>query len=238
MFADGAVIKGSVFLGNGFKAKGQVRLPNAQIGGNLECDDATFQNPSGNALFADGAVIKGSVFLGNGFKAKGQVRLPNAQIGGNLECDDATFENMAQDGVTGSGNALNVDGAVVKGGVFLTNGFKAKGEVRLLNAQIGGNLSCSGATFDNPPQAGGTGDAFIADRAVIRGSVFFNNYVNAKGEVEARLNAKGTVRLLGAQIGSNLDCRGATFENPPHAESKIGHRVERSMALSSAATFS
>ena len=50
------------------------------------------------------------------------------------------------------------DGLTVKGGLFLRTGFIAQGEVRLLGARIGGNLDCSGGSFNNPPQKAGSAD--------------------------------------------------------------------------------
>lgn len=89
------------------------------------------------------------------------------------------------------------DGLVTTGGVFLRDDFKATGEVRLLGAQISGNLECRKAQFD-----GKVGDALSADGAVIKGDVFLNN----------GFQATGTVRLLGAQIGGDLDCDKGLFD--------------------------
>ncbi len=82
--------------------------------------------------------------------------------------------------------------------VFLRLGFTAKDEVRLLGAQIGGNLDCGGASFDL-----NNGIAFNAGKAKVAGSVFLRRGFSAKSEV----------RLLGAQIGGNLDCGGAYFRS-------------------------
>jgi len=173
--AEGIKVKGGVFLGEGFHAQGEVRLVGAQIGSDLSCIGGRFENPlqtrtteggkvegtpgTGTALNADGINVKGSVFLRQGFHAQCEVRLLGAQIGGNLECDDARFENPPQtrtteggkvERVPGTGTALNADGINVKGGTFLREGFHAQGEVRLLGAQIGGNLDCTGGRFENP----------------------------------------------------------------------------------------
>jgi len=143
IFGYSAIVKGSVFLNDGFHADGEVRLLGAQIGGDLDCNGGTFNKPDGYALNAERAVVKGDVFLQNGFHADGEVNLVGAQIGGNLECSGGTFNKP-------DGYALHADGAVVKGDVFLQNGFHADGEVRLLGAQIGGDLDCNGGTFNKP----------------------------------------------------------------------------------------
>ncbi|HEV8603012.1 MAG TPA: hypothetical protein VGQ68_06400 [Gaiellaceae bacterium] len=75
---------------------------------------------------------------------------------------------------------------------------EVSGEVQLLNARIGGELHCSGATLTNEG-----GIALFADAAEIDGRVFLRYGFSATGEV----------RLLGARIGGQLDCSGATLTN-------------------------
>lgn len=217
--ADYAKVRGSVFLRNGFHAEGEVSLLGAQIGGDLDCSNATFKNPlqpsvagTGAALKADGIALTGSVFLRNGFRAEGEVRLLGAQIG-LLDCSNATFKNPPQPGVSESGKALSADGIAVTGSVFLSDGFRADGEVRLLGAQIGGDLDCDGATFKNPLQPGvpGSGDALSAHNAVVKGNVVLNNGSRAEGEVD----------LHRAEIGGDLDCSRATFSGELHAQGAV-----------------
>ena len=93
---------------------------------------------------------------------------------------------------------LKGDGIKVNGGVFLRNGFAATGEVRLLGAEIGGDLDCSGGLFSNTD-----GDALNADRVKVTGSVFLRDGFAATDEV----------RLLGAEIGGSLYCTGGKFIN-------------------------
>jgi hypothetical protein len=192
--ADGCRVKGDVFLRNGFHAEGEVRLVGAEIGGTLDCGGGTFNNPprageeaGGPALNAERAVVKGGVFLRGGFSAEGAVRLLGAQIQGNLDCSGGTFKNPPQAGVETSGNALSADGALVRSDVVLRNGFSAEGAVRLLGAQIDGDLSCIGAIFRG---------ALIAERASIKGALFWTRLVNPE---RARLN------LMNASAGALCD---------------------------------
>ena len=96
------------------------------------------------------------------------------------------------------------DGLVTTGDVSLCDGFEATGEVRLLGAQVGGNLDCGAGLFD-----GKDCDALSADRAVINGSIFLHD----------DFQAMGTVRLLGAKIGGNLECSKGQFNG------KEGHAL-------------
>lgn len=138
--ADGAVIKGDVYLRNGFRADGGVRFPGARIGGDLDCDGGSFSNAGSYALSAYQVEVRGSVFLRDEFAAQGEVSLLGAQIGGNLDCDGGTFNNP-------KGYALDVERAGVKGNVFLGDGFSAQGTVSLIDGHIDGSLDCRGAEF-------------------------------------------------------------------------------------------
>jgi len=101
--------------------------------------------------------------------------------------------------------SISADGVKVDGSVFLSDGFSAIGEVRLLGASIGGDLSCTKATFSNPKRnEGDTGYCLSADGVKVEGSVFLSDGFSADGEV----------CLVGASIGVNLDCTNGTFSNP------------------------
>jgi len=190
--ADSIQVQHDIIMKDGFKAKGEVRLAGANIGGGLYCDGGKFENPGGYALYGDSITTQGSIFLRNGFNAKGEVRLPGANIGGDLDCCGGKFENPG-------GNALLGDSLTTKDNLFLGEGFKAIGIVRLPGADIGGNLSCSGGEFENLG-----GFAFAGDGLSTNGAIFLRNGFKAKGEV----------RLPGVNIGGYLDCNQGLFENP------------------------
>jgi hypothetical protein len=204
-------------VGVPFCAEGGVWLFNAEIKGDLDCGDGKFQNPakaeipgSGMALNAEGAKVGGSVFLRRNFSADGAVRLFGAEIGRSLDCHGGKFQNPAKVEIPGSGVALDAEGAKVGGPVFLNDNFSPEGEVRLFNAEIGGNLDCGGSKFQNPAKAEipGSGRALNAEGAKVGGSVFLNHNFLPEGEV----------RLFNAEIERNLDCGGSKFQNPLKAE--------------------
>ena len=212
-----AKVAGSVYLRNGFAAKGTVRLYGAEIGGNLECDDGEFHNPpelgivgSGIAIEAATVKVAGAVHLRKGFVAQGLVRLHGAEVGVSLDCQDGKFRNPAVANVSESGTALILDGANVAGSVLLRDGFAAEGVVRLYGAEIGGVLVCDGGNLQNPAAANapGSGMALIADGAKVAGAVLLRNGFAAKGEV----------RLVGIEIGGSLSCDGGKFQNPAVAD--------------------
>ncbi|MHC4355953.1 MAG: hypothetical protein ACYS0H_24900, partial [Planctomycetota bacterium] len=177
-------VGGSLFLHNGFKAEGEVRLPGASVGGDLDCSGAQFINKRAIALAADRLHVGGSVFLRGGFRAEGEVSLPGAKVCGDFRCTNGKFLNKGR-------TALSADGLRVEGSVFLNDGFKAEGRVRLYGVVIDGSLNCGNAHFVN-----NGGEAFVGDGLDVKGSVFLNRGFRAEGEV----------RLFCATIGVNLDC--------------------------------
>lgn len=86
----------------------------------------------------------------------------------------------------------------VEGSVFLSDGFKAFGEVILRRAAIGGQIDCSGGEFNNEGKT-----AINANAATIAASVSLRNGFKAFGEVN----------LCGASIGGQLNCIGGEFCN-------------------------
>jgi hypothetical protein len=210
--AESARVKESVFL-RGIRTDGFVNLAHAQVGGNLDCDDATFIGSksagSFRALYADAVVVGGSLLLHN-VRAEGEVRLLGAQIGGNLECDGGQFKNPSRSDVPGSGIALSADSATVKGAVFLRDHFQAEGEVRLMEAQIGGEVDCDHGIFLNPPKGRGT---------ILLGAIgtFALKLEGAKVKGSVRLRdgfrAEGAVDLERAHIEGDLDSAKGEFES-------------------------
>ncbi len=171
IFAGGIEIAGDLFLRDGFKAEGEVRLLRATISRVLNCEDGQFLNKGAMALNANDLNVEGDVYLRKGFKAEGEVCLRGATIGGQLSCIGGHFVNA-------QGYALGADAASINSSVFLCNGFRAEGEVCLLRAKINGNLVCDGGQFSNPE-----GHALNANGASIAGSVLLRNGFKAEGNV-------------------------------------------------------
>jgi hypothetical protein len=92
--ASGTHVRGNVFLNQGFRAEGEVRLLGASINGNLECTRGRFYNPGGMALVADRVHVGGDAFLSDRFRAKGAVRVLGASITGDLDCTNGRFYNL------------------------------------------------------------------------------------------------------------------------------------------------
>ncbi len=118
--ADRLTVKGHVFLRQGFVSFGEVRLPGAEIGGQLACDGGKFFNPGALAINAHNLSVRGNVYFTQGFKAEGEVNLYGADIGGNLECDGGSFNNPSE-GKIPMNFALMLQNTIVTGPLLLTN---------------------------------------------------------------------------------------------------------------------
>jgi hypothetical protein len=191
IIADELKVRSSIYLYDGFRAKGGVSLAVAKIDGGLYCEDAQFINEGGAALHADGLTVGGAVFLRDGFRAEGEVRLLAAEIGPSLDCEGGQFINKG-------GIALNADGLTVGGAVFLRGGFRAEGEVRLLGGQVSGDLDCTKGQFINKG-----GEALYADGLAVKGVLTLGD----------GFRAEGRVRLHGAEVATSLQCVASQFIN-------------------------
>jgi hypothetical protein len=211
--ADGVHINGGLNLKRARVCKG-VRLPLAQVDGNVECDGATlFADAQGVALHAEQMRVVGSVTLRDNFVASGRVTLSGARVEGQLASSSATFSAPSE-------VALVAEHLRVGMSLFL-NSTCFSGSVCLSHAEIKGTLACDGSRF----VAGQTGEALIADGIKVGGSVCLRDAFSAQG-----FGSNGVVRLPRAKIADSLDCVGGTFINAP-IPSAIGQSGGEPLAL-------
>jgi hypothetical protein len=172
----------------GFRCDGGIALDEAHINGQLDCADAVFSNPDGEALSAVRLTVDTDMSL---WKAQctGKVRLSGAHISGQLNCTEAVFSNPG-------GQVLTAFGLIVDGFMFLKQ-VQCTGEVQLFCARIGNQLFCADAVFSNPD-----GEALNATG------------LTARNIVLARAQCTGEVQLAIAHIGGYLNCDEAIFCNP------------------------
>lgn len=128
---------------------------------------------------------------------------------GLLRANDCTLPGLRLEGTRI--RALDGDRMTVHGSVFLNHGFSAEEEVRLVGAQIGGNLDCDGGAFraaefrskddvgtETPEQRPA---ALRAEGAVIKGDILLGKSFSALGEVV----------LTGADVALSLTCSNGSF---------------------------
>lgn len=191
-------------------AKGEVWVPNRWNGNRPEkptaantirADLVRFLALGGdmhNPVHEEGVMLRGGWISGGldlqQCKAPARLDLRKCEFVGEPILTAASLPELVFCGSRVPG--LTADRLKVMGNIFLNDGFEAKGEVRLLSAEIGGNLECSGGKFTDL-----NGDALTADGMILTGDVVLQDGFEAQGEV----------RLLGARIGGNLVCSGGKF---------------------------
>jgi hypothetical protein len=95
----------------------------------------------------------------------------------------------------------------VRGHVLLSDGFNAKGEIRLNGCNIHRNLDCSGAKLRNP-----NGYSLSAAGGHVSGSLYLSQTQEWITYPErTAFVSEGTLRLEGATIDGDLDCEAGTF---------------------------
>lgn len=142
-----------------------------------------------------GAIVEGKLDL-SGCKIPHNVALDHCRFTDLLLAQDTRFDGFVSMQGSFLPRGISADRMLCNSNLFLRSGFEATGEVRLLGAQIGGNLECRGGQFKVE-----YGDALLADNVIVKGIV----------RLTEGFKATGKVRLLGAQIGGSLICRGGQF---------------------------
>ena len=137
-----------------------------------------------------------------GAQCTGEVRLLASHIKGQLVCNGAVFSNAG-------GRALYADGLTVDASMFL-RGAQCTGEVRMVGVHIKGKLDCEvqrhGRRRSTPARFTNTdpdGCALTADGLTVDTYMFLRS-----------AQCTGEVRLVGAHIGAQLNCKEAVLSNP------------------------
>ena len=188
-------VGGTLFLnGEDFHARGEVCLRSARIEDQLNCRHASFTNPSGHSINADHIVVGGDVLLDGGFCADGEVCVQWARVG-RLRATGGNFASATT-------FALHADALRAQNGVYLDRGFRATATVRLVGANITGELCCTGGSFDNPSSR-----ALDAERIVAE-DVYLDKGFTARGEV----------RFNDAKVSRQFNATNGEFQNDRSGE--------------------
>ena len=186
-------VGGDAVLDQQFTAAGAIGLVGADISGQLNLSGAklTGTDNNGNALAGDRLKVGGNAVLGQQFTAAGAIWLVGADISGQLNLRDAKLT-----GVNGDGNALIGDGLKVGGDAVLDQQFTAAGAIRLVGADISGQLNLSGAKLTGTDN---NGNALIGDELK----------VGEDAVLGQQFTTAGAIRLAGADISGELNLSGA-----------------------------
>lgn len=191
--ADGLRTTGGLYLDQGCRVTGTVRLVGARIDGEVAATGGTFVNPAGTAIEADRLTAQ-DLYLDRGCAVTGAVSLIGVELGRQLTCTGGRFDRAEA-----AAPALDATGLSCGGSVYLNDGFRAIGPVSLLGAAVRKEVNCTGGGFWHPP-----GPALHADGLTTEGNLL----------LDGEFQATGGVRLARATVGRQLLCTGGGFEAP------------------------
>ncbi|MCU0789441.1 MAG: hypothetical protein MUE79_00090 [Nitratireductor sp.] len=161
--------------------RGPISLRGSRIGGDLNFDGATLENPGGRVLSAERSSVQGGVLL-RGAKVRGGLALPGARIGGDLDLVGLTLDRP-------DGDAMESDSVQVQGDLALRHAL-VTGGVSLVTAQIRGDLDLTGAKVSRQGEM-----AVNLDRTNVKGAFFLRS--------GAKID--GVLSLGGASLGAVVD---------------------------------
>lgn len=198
--AVGLRVAGPIYL-NSAQINNTVDLTDASIDGSLVAIDTSFTAHTGIALHMDRAIIRGNVSLTR-FCSRGIVQLLGTHVGGDLTCSAGkitTLENKF---------ALHADAIHVVGSVYLDDQFSANNQVRMAGAHVGGDFVCNSGHFKSQGEI-----CLDIERSRIIRSLYLRN-----------IDATGGVRILGANIGCDVELTKGKIES-----SGLALNLERSI---------
>lgn len=153
----------------------------------------------------------------------GVLNLKRCRIEGSLTFEKCHFENEPQFHYAKFGNSLMFDGSLtpglkadgihVSGETHFRTGFECYGELRLLSAVFGGNVSFRGSILCNAPSVAASEslailpsvdqtDALCMDRSSIAGNLL----------LDGNLRSYGKIRLTEAIVGSSIVIENARLD--------------------------
>ncbi|MFG3702603.1 hypothetical protein ACGF5C_32740 [Micromonospora sp. NPDC047620] len=160
-----------------------LRLRGARIAGQIDVENIT----------GDLALELRDCLLPSGLNLRNAQLLAVALTGCRIE-QAADSDDAPVDATRFAARVLSLEGSTVTSA-------SGQGAVRLLAARLG-TLDCSGARLENT-----TGPALDADGLQVDQSVFLGGFTATSA------SERGTIRLLGAHLGGQLNCSGARLQN-------------------------
>ena len=188
LVADGMKVRSGAFFA-GLAARGSVRLLGAEIAGQLSFRGAKLdgRDDGGYALSADGMRVTGPVFMNDASTENGAIGLSGVDIAGPLVCTEARLS-----GRDNAGDALIADRVKVVGGTSLDGVFAGNGAVRLLGADIAGQISFRGARL-----AGNNSYGYALDASGLK--------VTDDVLLDGGFTSAGTISFSSARIGGSVE---------------------------------
>ncbi|KJS00885.1 MAG: hypothetical protein VR65_10780 [Desulfobulbaceae bacterium BRH_c16a] len=138
-------VGGSLYLGDGFTAKGEVMLNDASIGRNIYLNSGTIKNEGDFSLRAMQMQVAGSIIFKN-LISHGEIKIDFSVIGGNLDCSGGEFLNDKSK-TERRKKRDSPDEELERHYAFRAIGLKTEGSVWFKDFKVDGAVSFQGAVI-------------------------------------------------------------------------------------------
>ncbi len=201
LLADQMTVGGGAALDDVRTENGAIRMVGADITGHLDCKSVCLDgaDSDGNALVADSLKVRDRLSVNTLSASTGAIRLPGATIQGRLQLGSVELR-----GKDNNGRALLADGITVGGGMWFGGVRTASGGIRLVSANITGDLLYRAVHLTGTDEQG---RALVADRIKVSGSIIIGPGKECYGNPESI--AEGTVSLRSAHMGGSFELKTA-----------------------------
>ncbi|MCR3720559.1 MULTISPECIES: oxidoreductase [Prauserella salsuginis group] len=197
-----------------FRTRGLLYLPSMRVSGDLNFRGAELKVKQGGvgvdtwktgdwyvdpypALIADRLHVEGNVELSDGLDVDGTLRMVNSRLGGSLRLAESHIRVLPSRKPPFRDRAVHLDGSEISGDLD-SKGIRAKGQVRIADVTIRGNVHLTDGTFSHPGR-----DVLSLRRSSVSGNLKIR-----------RCHAEGTLRLMGITVGGSIDLQGTEVGKP------------------------
>jgi cytoskeletal protein CcmA (bactofilin family) len=192
---DGAAIRRDLAF-HAVVITGQLRLPGASVGGQLNLVTSRVETVEQRAVTATNLTVGEGVVL-EATAIEGELRMDRSTLGSSFSTPGSTFDNP-------EGDAIVLDDSTINGSVHLVGGVRVHGAVVILGAQVNGQVSLRGAELHGRPDR----TALIMDGSSVRGSFLASDGLVVDGDVKMRGVALG----FGHETGATLSTSAIEFD--------------------------
>lgn len=228
-------IAGALWTSASTSRSAAIWLCEADIGGRVLCAGTVLDGQGYRAMQADRIHVGGAVRLIQGFRSSGEVRFIGARIDGSLDFTAARIESS-------DGPALDLEGAVIGGSVFLIDDLAGRkpeilGRFTMASAQLAGRFiirnaiiqadadSQTGSIYERPTSAG---TALDAPRLSVGAEMVLAGRCEVTGRIDMAMSDVSSV-----SIGANCVLRapGRTALDLTNAQIRALLRLDEQAAV-------
>jgi hypothetical protein len=228
-------VAGALWTSASTSRSAAIWLCEADIGGRLLCAGTVLDGQGYRAMQADRIHVAGAVRLIQGFRSAGEVRFLGARIDGSLDFAAAHIESS-------DGPALDLEGAVIGGSVFLIDDLAGRkpeilGRLTMASAHLAGRFiirnaiiqadadSQTGSIYERPTSAG---TALDAPRLSVGAEMVLAGRCEVTGRIDMAMSDVSSV-----SIGANCVLRapGRTALDLTNAQIRALLRLDEQAAV-------